>query len=122
MKAKDTNIAVLLSILLPGAGQIYCGRIRRGLAFLFGTPIAGVFTLPIACVGLIVLWLWSAFDAARCAEGPPKRRPRISDNKRIGSLHVGRATPSHSCNTKKLIEPSSYDDPAAVSRFLDSLR
>ncbi|MBI3298365.1 MAG: hypothetical protein HYZ75_09400 [Elusimicrobia bacterium] len=80
-------VAVLASFFLyfmPGAGQMYAGRGRRGLAFLFGT-YAGAFALLYAQVTflpggarwlvgalLAAWWCFMAVDAYRCAlESPP---------------------------------------------------
>lgn len=63
---KDPAIAVLLSFLWSGAGQVYAGAISRGIwrivigSFLFlwglGTAGAGfIFAIP--------FWIWAMFDA-----------------------------------------------------------
>lgn len=64
--AKDPAIAVLLSFVWSGAGQVYAGAISRGIwmivigSFLFlwglGTAGAGfIFAIP--------FWIWAMFDA-----------------------------------------------------------
>ena len=62
---KDPAVAVLLSFVWSGAGQIYAGAINRGIwmivigFFLFlwviGTGVAIIFALP--------FWIWCMFDA-----------------------------------------------------------
>ena len=66
---KSTGVAVLLSLLLTGAGQVYCGRVGRGIAFFF----AGLFSamMIFVLVGLILLpivWIWAAIDAGNLAK------------------------------------------------------
>ena len=55
-------MAALFSIF-PGAGQVYCGRTRRGIAFLVGTFVGTLFLL----LPGIVVWLWGIVDASRIA-------------------------------------------------------
>lgn len=38
---KSPLLALFLSLLITGVGQIYLGKVRRGLAFLVGTLILG---------------------------------------------------------------------------------
>lgn len=65
---KNPGIAALLSII-PGIGQIYAGRLVRGLLFLFlGLPIAAVlaalFWWTIIALFLpFAFWVWNMFDA-----------------------------------------------------------
>ena len=65
---KNPGIAALLSII-PGLGQIYAGRIVRGLLFLFfGIPVAAIlaalFWWTIVALFLpLIFWIWNIFDA-----------------------------------------------------------
>jgi len=62
--AKNAGVAAVLSLLIPGMGQLYCERIGRGLAWLFGTAIGYLlFILP----GL-VLHVCAIGDAAFVAK------------------------------------------------------
>lgn len=88
---KSPLVAVLASLFLyfiPGAGQLYAGRDRRGLCFLFGT-YAGTFALLYVQVTflpggarwlmgalLVAWWGFLAFDAYRCALASP---PTLED-------------------------------------------
>jgi TM2 domain-containing membrane protein YozV len=68
MNHKSEGVAVLLSLLLTGAGQIYCGQVGRGIAFFFGAVFAA-FSL-IFLVGFVLLpavWIWAAVDASLLA-------------------------------------------------------
>lgn len=41
-------VAVLLSLLLPGLGQMYNGQLRKGIAFYLWTSVAGIFLFAAA--------------------------------------------------------------------------
>lgn len=73
-------LAVLLTLLWPGLGQLYCGKALRAAAFNVGSLILlmlGVWTfvsldsrpinwlLPV--IVLVLWWLWMIVDAARTA-------------------------------------------------------
>ncbi len=62
---KSEAVALLLSFLLPGLGQIYLGRIFRGLAFLFGTIAVGLLTFGL---GGFLIWIWNIIDAYNLAK------------------------------------------------------
>jgi hypothetical protein len=104
---KDAGVATLLSVVIPGAGQLYAEETGRGLAFMFGTvafvtlgyeigksPIApiymGPYTIPGdpghvnagpviagAAVGA-ALWIWSALDAGPAARRTNAKNARVS--------------------------------------------
>lgn len=60
---KSAGLAVFLSFLFPGAGQMYCGRVGRGLLFMFLTMLGfGAFFIP-----GFALWIAQLFDAASTA-------------------------------------------------------
>jgi len=73
---KSSGIAAVLSFLIPGLGQIYNGRIGKGLLLIIGLPILlviGIFTIFIV-IGVvfiilyIALWIWQIYDAYKTAE------------------------------------------------------
>lgn len=77
-KPRNPWIAALLSLLLPGLGQLYDGEPWRGLAVYLGSlSVVAVplwVGLPKTFLGLIVFiliflfyWLWMLWDAARIA-------------------------------------------------------
>lgn len=90
LERKNEGIAAILSFILGlaglmGIGQIYVGRIARGIAVLivgivlailvWGSLILGFFTLGIAWIGTLffgVVWLvllvWQTFDAYSLAQ------------------------------------------------------
>lgn len=66
-------LAAVLSALLPGLGQVYCGEWRRGLTLLAGLPVQAAlfygvglswFLAPMALV-----WAWGIYDAAALTRG-----------------------------------------------------
>jgi len=70
--AKNPGLAALLSII-PGLGQLYDGRIARGLIFLvLGIPVAtilaAIFFWTIVALFLpLIFWIWNIFDAYNLA-------------------------------------------------------
>jgi len=87
IRDKSAGIAVVLSFFITGLGQIYVGKIARGLCFMLGSwAISGVavfvtfamldsfdsmgpfFTVIIifAVIG-IAIWIWNMFDAYKLA-------------------------------------------------------
>jgi TM2 domain-containing membrane protein YozV len=69
---KSALLAVILSLLVTGLGQIYLGKWRRGLTFLFGTLFIGAMLSyfysydQVFGIG-IILAIISAYDAYRIA-------------------------------------------------------
>jgi len=55
-KELSAGVAAVLSLIIPGAGQMYCGRVREGLCWLIGVVIGYVMLiaqgllLHIACI------------------------------------------------------------------------
>lgn len=69
MNRKSTGVALLLSVLWPGAGQIYVGRFGQGAAFMFGSLLAAV--LMLVLIGFLIypaLLIWSMIDAYKATE------------------------------------------------------
>lgn len=73
---RSPALAGLLSLIIPGAGQLYLGERNRGLSFFAAAVIlVGLLTwlkMPALYVGLLPFWFWNAWDARRRAQG---RRP-----------------------------------------------
>ena len=85
---KDTGIALILSVIIPGLGQIYCGKVGRGISILVASiilaPIIYFFTCAVfvatesgaaAVIGLLaaalvglVIWIWNILDARDVAK------------------------------------------------------
>ena len=58
---KSMGIAILLSLFIPGAGQMYTGKVARGLIVLV-LSIVFLMTYILAIVSL-VLWIYSLVDS-----------------------------------------------------------
>lgn len=73
--AKNPQIAVFCSSLIPGLGQVYNGETLKGFFYLLGT-LLGLFFILIP--GLVV-WIYSMYDAhitaGKMNEGTLKSRP-----------------------------------------------
>lgn len=59
---KSPGVALLLSLIISGAGQMYCGRVGKGILMLIGT-----IALWVVFLGWIV-WIWSMVDAYSTAK------------------------------------------------------
>ncbi|WP_456372824.1 hypothetical protein [Methanocaldococcus sp.] len=75
-KKKSVGIAVLLSFVIPGAGQMYLGKVGKGIILLIATGILIAFGLllsllvigiPLLLLGLII-WIYSIYDAYKSAK------------------------------------------------------
>jgi len=64
-KIKSELLAAILSILLPGLGQVYNSHIMKGiLAILLAITLIALFSLSwLTAIAYITLWYWSIFDA-----------------------------------------------------------
>lgn len=85
VRKRIPSIAVLLSLVSPGLGQIYCGRFNRGIVFYgLGAILSSVGLLALAGIGwftwslagglLIVaagVWAYAVVDAYRLAQNAP---------------------------------------------------
>ena len=70
-QAKSAGIATILSVVIPGAGQMYAGEINRGLTILAvavgGGVLAGVGGGALTYVGVgvsVAAWIYGIVDAA----------------------------------------------------------
>lgn len=62
-REKNTLLAVILSVLLPGLGQIYLGLDNKGAIFLIAYVISAILVLfIIGIVLVIILWIWALVD------------------------------------------------------------
>ena len=62
LMGKSPGISALLSLVIPGAGQMYCEKVGRGFGFL----IAVYLTVWIL-IG-IPIWIWCIVDAYNLAK------------------------------------------------------
>ena len=63
-RAPGPGIAAVLSVLIPGLGQVYAGRLWAGALWFLGTGFA---YWAVLFPGFLVhaLCIWSAYDSAR---------------------------------------------------------
>ncbi|MCL2785954.1 MAG: hypothetical protein FWD81_01855 [Methanomassiliicoccaceae archaeon] len=70
---KSDGLAAVLSLLIPGAGQIYVGKIGRGIGLLvLAIVIASLallfFWLIVPLIFYVIFWIWNIFDAYNLAK------------------------------------------------------
>ncbi len=102
----NPGVAALLSLLIPGAGQIYKGQVGRGLLWLVFVPIGYLFyILP----GLL-LHLVCVFTAAEAGhddqfgELPVRSGSDHGEDARQGTpRHMGRASPTAMSKSRFLL-------------------
>ncbi|MEX2192611.1 MAG: hypothetical protein WD717_04455 [Nitrosarchaeum sp.] len=66
LNSKSEAIAIVLSILIIGVGQMYMGKIGRGVGILIGgifLAVIGVMTLGVGFIIFIILFIWQIIDA-----------------------------------------------------------
>jgi TM2 domain-containing membrane protein YozV len=64
--AKNPFLSAFLSFLIPGLGQIYTGKIMRGIVLIIAALILSTATTLLtifAGILYIVLWLYAIYDA-----------------------------------------------------------
>lgn len=65
---------------MPGAGQVYCGKIVRGIAiFLAGLllDLVAIFSFGLLGIAALIFWLWNIYDAYSLAGGGSKSQPQV---------------------------------------------
>ena len=93
---KEAILAVVLSVLIPGLGQMYCGKVGRGIGillllgllsfvsliplFFIMDPVdfnfTGFFALNVVVsVIVFIIYIWQIYDAYRRAEDHNRTAP-----------------------------------------------
>ena len=84
---KSVGLAVVLSIIIAGLGQIYLGRIKRGIVILIaGIAMTIVLSYVFGWIGYIpsfAFWIWQIIDAYKIAKNQQATPP--SDTKQPDS-------------------------------------
>ncbi|MHA1713683.1 MAG: zinc-ribbon domain-containing protein [Candidatus Ranarchaeia archaeon] len=64
-KRKSGALAFILSLIIPGLGQVYSGKLARGILFFFGVIFLGVIliTSGIGVLAIPIVLLLTAIDA-----------------------------------------------------------
>ncbi|MGI0026612.1 MAG: hypothetical protein ACREAD_02075 [Nitrosopumilaceae archaeon] len=63
---KSEALAIVLSVLIAGVGQMYLGKIGRGVGILIGLiilAVIGIVTLGVGYILAIILFIWQIIDA-----------------------------------------------------------
>jgi TM2 domain-containing membrane protein YozV len=63
-RAPSPGIAAVLSVLLPGLGQVYCGRLLAGAVWFVATSFA-YWAILVPGFVFHALCVWSAYQSAR---------------------------------------------------------
>ena len=66
--APGPGIAAVLSVLIPGLGQVYCGRLFAGAMWFLATA-AGYSLILVPGFLIHALCVWSAYHSAKEWEG-----------------------------------------------------
>lgn len=70
--------------LVPGAGQMYHGLLKKGLSVMilfFGViALSAIVYMPILCISLPVIWFYSFFDTVNRMNMPLEELSMLNDN------------------------------------------
>ncbi|MFQ6075527.1 MAG: hypothetical protein ACE5Z5_05265 [Candidatus Bathyarchaeia archaeon] len=58
----------MLSAFWSGLGQIYVGRIGRGLGIMVGGILLALFSWILLWIPLLIYWIWNIYDAYKLAK------------------------------------------------------
>jgi len=62
VEEKSTAAAIILSFIFTGAGQIYNGKLKKGLLMMAGFWIGMIVIIP-----AVIIWIYSIYDAYKDA-------------------------------------------------------
>lgn len=67
---KSEALALILSLLIPGLGQIYNGQVSKGAMMIVAAIVCAVLTFVFFPIGIlyIVLWIYAMYDAFKDAK------------------------------------------------------
>lgn len=72
-RKKSPVLSPILSLIIPGLGQIYVGALPRGAAFLSGLIVTALLVRwqgsGFLYAGIVLAWLWNVWDAYSLAQG-----------------------------------------------------
>lgn len=103
-KEKNPGIAVLLSLLVPGLGQIYCEKIGRGILIII-LAIFCWFILGFLFIPYLILWIYGMYDAYKIADATTKER---KDNKTQESLSKNQEDKKYDGRGRRVLNSSVY--------------
>lgn len=109
MTRQKNKILTFLFSLIPGAGQMYLGFMKRGLSLIFYVVAIGCVAMVLTIEELLILippvWMYAFFDALNLNGADPEFFKTVEDNYiTFVSLDIlpGFKAPSFSLETKKL--------------------
>lgn len=78
-KRKSANVALVLSAIVPGLGQVYNGQIIKGITLLifFLISLSSIYTLLITLLSTIGIWIYGMFQAYNIAQEIEKNNIQI---------------------------------------------
>ena len=67
---KSEALALILSLLIPGLGQIYNGQVSKGAMMIVAAIVCAVLIFVFFPIGIlyIVLWIYATYDAFKDAK------------------------------------------------------
>ncbi len=75
MERKKPILSSLLSLIVPGLGQMYVGQLARGAVLLLAIALTSLLIhwreSNFLFIGIILAWLWGVWDAYSLARGRP---------------------------------------------------
>ena len=63
---KSEALAIVLSLLIMGVGQMYMGKVGRGIGILLGCivlAVIGIVTMGVGYIILLIVYIWQIIDA-----------------------------------------------------------
>ena len=62
---KSEGLALILSLLIPGLGHMYAGKVTKGLWILIGAIVCAVLFpyVIFTAIGVLALWVYGMYDA-----------------------------------------------------------
>jgi len=65
---KNEGLAAVLSAFWSGLGQIYVGRIGRGIGIMVGFVMVALISWILLEIPLLIYWVWNIYDAYNLAK------------------------------------------------------
>jgi TM2 domain-containing membrane protein YozV len=85
-KPKSPGIAAVLSLFLPGLGQLYAGKTGPGVVLIILSIVFGLLSFVfIGIPFIIIIWLYGMYDAYKTAEATRGESPKTGTAKAAGS-------------------------------------
>ena len=67
VQEKNLGIAIILAVIIIGAGHLYIGKIKEGIVYFLAACIISFVLLgilwPFGGLVVLILWVWNIYDA-----------------------------------------------------------